>query len=185
MKFLDKVLRYWRVKVALNNCPENLDNVFDIGCDDGYLLKQLRHITKRQDGVDPRLCVDSIGLESEIKKGFFPAVIEDHQMQGAYDAIFALAVFEHFTEKDIQQSASVISRMLSPGGRLIVTVPHPFVDKILDVLLFLRLIEAETLDEHHGFEPNELLTYFSETLRLVKCERFQFGLNNVFVFEKF
>ena len=74
--------------------------------------------------------------------------------------------------------------MLSPGGRLIITVPHPFVDKILDVLFFLHLIEAETLDEHHGFEPNELFTYFSGALRLVLHERFQLGLNNVFVFEK-
>ena len=183
MKFLDRVLRYWRVKVALNNCPKKMDNVFDIGCDDGYLLQRLSRITKRQDGVDPRLSVDSISPDSEMKKGYFPADIEDYQMQGTYDAIFALAVFEHFSENDIQQSASVISRMLSSEGRLIITVPHPFVDKILDILLFLHLIEAETLEEHHGFDPNELLTYFFKTLRLVKRKRFQFRLNNIFIFE--
>jgi 2-polyprenyl-3-methyl-5-hydroxy-6-metoxy-1,4-benzoquinol methylase len=184
MKFLDKVIRYWRVKVALSNSPNNMDSVFDIGCDDGYLLDKLRYISKRCDGVDPRLNADSICSTSEIKKGFFPAVIEDYQMQGAYDAVFALAVFEHFTEEDMQKSASVIYQMLSPGGRLIITVPNPFVDRILDILLFFRLIDGQSLDEHHGFEPNEVLTYFSEVLKLVKRKRFQFGLNNIFIFEK-
>ena len=112
------------------------------------------------------------------------SAVEDYQMQGEYDAIFALAVFEHFSERDIRQSASVIARMLSPEGRLIITVPHPFVDKILDVLIFLHLIDGQALDEHHGFDPDALLTYFSGSLRLVKRERFQFGLNNIFVFGK-
>jgi len=185
MKLLDKFIRYWRVKVALKNMPEVMGNVFDIGCDDGYLLQKLRPVTERQDGVDPRLNADSISQNSEIKKGFFPAVIEDYQMQESYNAIFALAVFEHFSESDIRQSASVIPKMLAPQGRLIITVPHPFVDKILDVLMFLHLIEGQAVEEHHGFNPEELFTYFSETLRLVKRERFQFGLNNIFVFERF
>ena len=185
MKQLDKFIRYWRVKVALKNRPEIMENVFDIGCDDGYLLKKLSHITKRQDGVDPRLNTNSISPKSEIKKGFFPSAIEDYQMQGTYDAIFALAVFEHFSEKDIRQSASVIARMLSPKGRLIITIPHPFVDKILDVLIFLHLIDGQALEEHHGFDPMHCLLIFRTSLRLVKRERFQFGLNNVFVFERF
>lgn len=184
MKFLDKVLRYWRVKVALSNRPNKMEHVFDIGCDDGYLLNKLGNRLKKRDGVDPQLSADSNIPGAELKKGYFPAAIEEYQMQNTYDAIFALAVFEHFSEKDIQQSASVISRMLSPGGRLIITVPHPFVDKILDILLFLHLIDGQSLEEHHGFEPDELLTYFSESLTLVKRERFQFGLNNVFVFER-
>jgi 2-polyprenyl-3-methyl-5-hydroxy-6-metoxy-1,4-benzoquinol methylase len=185
MKLLDKFIRHWRIYAALKYCPELMDNVFDIGCDDGYLLQRLSRITSRQDGVDPRLKVDSVCFNSEIKKGYFPSVIQDYQMQGKYDAVFALAVFEHFAENDLQQSASVISRMLSPGGRLIITVPHPFVDRILDVLIFLHLIEAETFEEHHGFEPEELLNIFSGRLRLVKRARFQLGLNNVFVFERF
>lgn len=183
MKFLDRCIRYWRVRVALNNLPKPLENVFDIGCDDGYLLRKLGPITKRQDGVDPRLPAARIGDNSEIRKGYFPAAIANHQMQGSYDVIFALAVFEHFSEEDLRQSASVISRMLSPEGRLIVTVPSPFVDRILDVLTFLHLIEGQALEEHHGFDPDQLRVYFSGSLRLVEHKKFQFGLNNVFIFE--
>lgn len=185
MKYLDKFIRRWRVNAALKYSPEVMDNVFDIGCDDGYLLRKVSRTTRRQDGVDPRLKIDTVCSNSEMIKGYFPSVIQEYQMQGQYDAVFALAVFEHFTENDLQQSASVISRMLSPKGRLIITVPHPFVDKILDVLIFLHLIEAETFEEHHGFEPEELLNIFSGTFKLLKRERFQLGLNNVFVFERF
>jgi len=185
VKLLDKLIRHWRVWVALKNRPKIMKNVFDIGCDDGYLLGKISHITERQDGVDPRLSANVSSPTSELKNGTFPSAVAEHQMQGTYDAIFALAVFEHFSEQDIQQSATVISRMLSPHGRLIITVPHPFVDKILDLLRFLRLIDGQALEEHHGFEPDALLTYFSNSLRLVKRERFQFGLNNVFVFERF
>lgn len=184
MKLLDKFIRFWRVSVALDNIPKSMVNAFDIGCDDGYLLRKLSPVTKRQDGVDPRLNIGPVSRNSELKKGFFPSAIEDHQMQGSYDAIFALAVFEHFSEEDIRQSAAVISRMLSPKGRLIITVPHPFVDKILDALTFFRLIEGQALEEHHGFDPEALLSYFSDSLRLVKREKFQLGLNNIFVFER-
>lgn len=184
MTLLDKFLRYWRAKVALKNCPETTGNVFDIGCDDGYLLRKLICITKRQDGIDPHGSIDSVGNYSEIKNGFFPSAIEDYQMQSSYDAIFALAVLEHFAGSDIRQSASVIARMLSPKGKLIITIPHLFVDKILHFLVSLHLIDAMSLNEHHGFDPDHLLTCFSDYLRLVKREKFQFGLNNVLVFEK-
>lgn len=183
MKFFDKFIRFWRVSVALNNLPESIINVFDIGCDDGYLLRKLSPITKRQDGVDPRLHICQINDNSEIRNGFFPSAIENYQMQGSYDAIFALAVFEHFSEDDLRKSAFVISRMLSPKGRLIVTVPHPFVDRILDILIFFNLIEGQALDEHHGFNPDQLPVYFSEYLRLVKRKKFQLGLNNILIFE--
>ncbi len=185
MKLLDKFIRYWRVRAALNNSPVFMKNVFDIGCDDGYLLRKIRHITNRQDGIDPRLGAECISRDSEIIKGFFPSAMKPHHMQESYDAIFALAVFEHFSESDIRQSAPVIARMLSPRGRLIITVPHPFVDKILEVLICLHLIEGQVTEEHHGFDPKVLLTYFSDSLRLVSRKSFQFGLNNVFVFERF
>ena len=65
MKLLDKFIRYWRVKVALKNRPKIMENVFDIGCDDGYLLQKLSHITKRQDGIDPRLNTSVISPNSK------------------------------------------------------------------------------------------------------------------------
>jgi nucleoside-diphosphate-sugar epimerase len=56
--------------MGLKNRPILMRNVFDIGCDDGYLLRKLSLITNRQDGVDPRLNTSSISHNSEIKKVF-------------------------------------------------------------------------------------------------------------------
>jgi len=185
VKLLDNVIRYWRVKVALSHVPIDLKSAFDIGCDDGYLLDRLPTSVGLKEGVDPRLETDYILDDRRLIKGFFPQAIKDYQLKGTYDAIFGLAVFEHFSEEALEASASTIKEMLSKNGRLIVTVPHPFVDKILDSLMFFRLIDGQATDEHHGFDPDDLIKYFSNTLKLIKREKFQLGLNNVFVFERY
>ena len=74
--------------------------------------------------------------------------------------------------------------MLKDDGRLIVTVPHPFVDNILDILMALRLIDGQALEEHHGFDPDSLVDVLSKGLVLKNRRKFQLGLNNVFIFEK-
>lgn len=184
MKFLDKALRWWRVGVALKTVPANVAAVFDIGCDDGYLLRKFKDSNLRLDGCDPRLSISSITANSNLYQGYFPSVLSGVQLNGVYDVFFALAVFEHFTEDDLDKSSLMISKMLSENGLLIVTVPHPFVDKILDILLYLRLIDGQALEEHHGFDPESLISILSNHLRLKKRDKFQLGLNNIFVFEK-
>ncbi len=103
---------------------------------------------------------------------------------GPYDAIFSLAVFEHLPESAILQAREALPGLLNPGGRLIVTVPHPFVDMILDVLMAMRLIDGQAVEEHHGFDPDEMSRLASEQVRLVSRSTFQLGLNNLFVFER-
>lgn len=186
MKVIDKFLQAWRVELALREIPESSSYFFDIGCDDSYLLRRIKKERnfKRLDGCDPRLDRDHFSENSILLKGFFPDVLNHAIPTGVYDVIFALAVFEHFTEKNLSDSADAITNMLSDDGVLVVTVPHPFVDKILDCLLFLRLIDGQALDEHHGFDPKSLVQKLSKSLILVKTKKFQFGLNNIFVLKK-
>lgn len=184
MKFLDKLIRQLRVTEALKHIPSHTTSVFDIGCDEGFLFKKLSGAVVRKVGVDPRNQGGDIAEGEQIFNGYFPQVVQDEHIDGTFDAIFALAVFEHFSEADIAASAIVIPNMLSAKGRLIVTLPHPFVDKILDALMMLRLIDGQATEEHHGFIPDDLVQAFASTLKLVKHQRFQFGLNNVFIFER-
>ena len=184
MKYLDRFLRNWRVAKAMEFVPNSMNSVFDIGCGDGYLLTKLALVTERQDAIDPRVSIQKVSKNSTLMEGFFPADVPSEFKGGQYDAIFALAVFEHLTELDLNEAANVIHDMLTPSGRLIVTVPHPIVDIILDVLRLFRLVEAETLEEHHGFVPAQLPVYLSSHLKLVTHKKFQFGLNNVYVCEK-
>lgn len=182
MKFIDKLIRRWRVDIALRNIPPHTKSAFDIGCDDGYLLNRLdKSITKR-DGIDPRLSPQTRVPGAELASGFFPKDLSAQQLNSSYDVMFALAVFEHFSEEDLQASTEAINRLLSENGRLIVTVPHPLVDKILDVLMYFRLIDGQATEEHHGFEPASLAEIFAKNMRVIEKKTFQFGLNNLFIF---
>ncbi len=183
MKAIDKLLRAWRTRVALKAAPKSAVSVLDIGCgDEGYLLRRLT--SARRDGIDPTLVTEYREPGLHLAKGLFPADLPRRGLTGPYDAVFALAVFEHLTEHDMEAARAALPELLSPGGRLIVTVPHPFVDRILDILMFLHLIDGQAVEEHHGFDPADLARLASDSIRLISRTSFQLGLNNLFVFER-
>jgi hypothetical protein len=63
-------------------------------------------------------------------------------------------------------------------------VPEPTVDRILDVLLRLRLVHGMSLEQHYGFLPDDTVRLFEDAgLRLSARQRFQMRLNNLFVFQ--
>ena len=182
MKFLDRFLRAWRTRVALDAAPPTMQSALDIGCGDGYLLRGLQIPVR--DGIDPTLASDCAEEHLRLYRGSFPTDLGRLTLSGPYDAIFSLAVFEHLAEADLLLARAAMPNLLRPGGRLIVTVPHPLVDRILDGLLFLRLIDGQAVHEHHGFDPERLAELASDRLRLILRSRFQLGLNNLFVFER-
>jgi SAM-dependent methyltransferase len=183
MKPLDRLLRAWRTGVALGQAPRHMDAVLDVGCGEtGYLLRRLT--ARRRDGIDPTLATPCHARGLRLVRGQFPADLDALGLSGPYDAIFSLAVFEHLSDNDLANARAVLPRLLTPGGRLIVTVPHPLVDRILDVLMFLRLIDGQAVEEHHGFDPAHLRELASDQVRLVSQSSFQLGLNNIFVFER-
>ena len=76
-------------------------------------------------------------------------------------------------------------RLLVPGGTLLLTVPAPQVDKILDVLRALHLVAGMSAEEHHGFDPSLVPQLFdSRRFRMVIHRRFEMGLNHLFVFRR-
>lgn len=183
MKALDRFLRAWRTRVALQAAPAGMISVLDIGCgDDGYLLRRLN--VARRDGLDPTLGKELRESGIHLARGLFPEDLKKLDMRGPYHAIFSLAVFEHLDESALSSARAALPELLAPGGRLIVTVPHPFVDRILDMLMFLRLIDGQAVEEHHGFDPDDLAALGSGSLKLISRTTFQLGLNNLFVFER-
>src|SRR5204863_6303336 len=102
---------------------------------------------------------------------------------GAFDAIVLLATLEHIRDKE--PLARECRRLLTPGGRVILTVPTPHVDRIMDVLIKLRLADGTCLDEHHGYDPDETPRIMAtHGLDLEWKRSFQLGLNRLFVFRK-
>lgn len=181
MKFLDRILRRWRIAKTVSYIPEG-STVLDIGSANGQLFKILGRRIKAGLGMDPLLPEPVVCERYRLIPGYFP----DEAPPGErFDAITMLAVLEHFPRDVLQRCEQICSELLYPGGYVIVTVPSKYVDTILTVLKTLRLVDADTLDEHHGFEVSMIEHFFSEnTFKLVHKEKFQLGLNNLFVFQK-
>jgi SAM-dependent methyltransferase len=101
-------------------------------------------------------------------------VVEDPRLPFAdshFDAATMLAVFEHIQPPALVPLLSEIRRVLTPGGRLVLTTPAGWTDPILRTLAFFRLVSPEEIHEHKdaydrstvrrfleaaGFEPEHL-----------------------------
>jgi SAM-dependent methyltransferase len=103
--------------------------------------------------------------------------------EDSFDAVVMLATLEHIREVD--PLARECRRLLRPDGRVIITVPSPRVDQVLQILRLVRLVDGMSLEEHHGFNPFETPDLFvRHGFEMEHCRRFQMGLNHLFVFKK-
>jgi SAM-dependent methyltransferase len=151
-----------------------------VGCFDGHLVRAARPRVADAVGLDPLV---TPGAENGIEfiRDAFPAKtpLED----ASFDCVSMLAVLEHMD--DPQAVATECHRILRPGGRVVLTVPSPLVDHIIWGLQRLRLLDGICKHQHHGFDVEQTPAIFQQAgFKLNARERFQLGLNNVFVFEK-
>jgi len=181
MKSIDRLLQRWRISKARRFIKPGA-RVLDIGSADGALFRRLKISGARGMGIDPTLKSDANADGVPLIAGFFPKDLPDVE---PFDVITMLAVLEHFPTAQYEELRRGCVKFLKPGGRLIITVPSPAVDKILSALKFFRLIDGMSLEEHHGYEVNRTVEIFpAENFRLLKRATFQLGLNNLFVFER-
>ena len=179
MRLLDRVLQQWRVRKALPWVRAG-DRLLDVGCFDRTLLERAEARVSSATGIDPLVEPGAAG-KLQLLRGTFPD--EERLAPGAFDCVTSLAVFEHVGDPDA--FARGCHRVLAPGGRVVLSVPHPLVDSILDGLMFLRLADGMSAEEHHGFDVAETVPIFEAAgFRLLGVRRFQLGLNRLFVFEK-
>lgn len=114
-------------------------------------------------------------------RDYFPSP----KVTGTFDVITILAVIEHIPESHMDTFIQACKGSLNEGGVIIITVPHPFVDVILHVLGWLKLIDGMETDQHYGLKISTMKELFHKNgLQLVRHRYFQFGLNNLFIFKK-
>ncbi|MFH1091929.1 MAG: methyltransferase type 11, partial [Pseudomonadota bacterium] len=72
---------------------------------------------------------------------------------------------------------------LSPGGRIIITTPHPFGGFVLDLGARLRLFSRQAQDEHERLYDREAIEKLAGGTNLVLeiYKRFLFGFNQLFI----
>ena len=179
-KFLDRFLRDTRIRRARPFIRAG-DAVLDVGCADGAMFRRWQGHIGRGVGIEPALDEPVRADGYELLPGRFP---ETMPATGEFDVITMLAVLEHIPVPGQAQLADVCAALLRPGGRIVITVPSARVDAILHLLIRLRLIGGIAAHEHYGFSPDDTLAVFPPPhYRLVRRQRFQLGLNNLFVFE--
>lgn len=180
-KPLDRFLRDARIAKARPFVRAG-DEVLDVGCADGELFRRWRGHIAGGVGIEPTLGERVVTDDYELIPGRFP---EQAPTDRQFDAITMLAVLEHIPPTEQARLADACDEVLRPGGRIVITVPSPRVDDILHVLLRLRLIQGMSAHEHYGFRPADTIGVFPPPrYRVLRRARFQFGLNNLFVFEK-
>lgn len=181
MRFGDRILQRWRIAKA-KPYIKPASRVCDVGCADGALFAELSDRVGEGIGLDPDIEQESTVGPGRLIPGLFPDDLPDDR---PFDAITMLAVLEHIPPQQQPKLATDCAKYLNPGGRLIITVPSATVDRILDVLKFLRIVDGMSPEEHYGFKPGDTPEIFGAAgLKLLRAGRFQLGMNNLFVFEK-
>lgn len=177
MKKIDRWLQAERIRQAQKFMIGA--TVLDIGCHQGDLLEKTNFVG---DGID---CILTQKIETShytLWPGRFP---EDFALKKKYDNITLLAVLEHIQIQEVANYPKILNSFLKPKGRVIITIPAKFVDCILKVLLFLKLVDGMDLEHHQAFDRS-LIKYFftSNGYQLIAEKRFELGFNHLYVFEK-
>ncbi|MEO8429348.1 MAG: methyltransferase domain-containing protein [Verrucomicrobiota bacterium] len=181
MKLLDRVLQRWRIEKARPYISGGA-RVLDIGCADGALFRVLDSRIVEGVGMDANLGQPVRLGKIQLVPGRFPRDLGD---VGNFDVVTMLAVLEHVPPGEHAIIAKACARLLRSAGRLILTVPSPNVDRILGGLKFVHLIDGMSIEQHYGFDVRTTPAIFTaEGFQLIKHKRFQFGLNNLFLFRK-
>ncbi len=181
MKALDYYLQRWRIAVVRPHLAPT-DRILDIGAFDGALARTLRDF-KSYVGIDPEANPAQSTERMQLICGRFP---EDLPYPAEpFDAVTLLALLEHIPAAELDAFARACAAVLRSGGKLLITVPHPFVDRILDVLIALRLLDGMETEAHYGFDVTRTREIFERAgFELLVHRRFQLGLNNFFAFRK-
>jgi SAM-dependent methyltransferase len=156
------------------------ERLLDIGCGNGAFIEHVRARISRAVGIDP-LAHAAERTNVTILRGMVPG--DAHLEAESFDCIAMLATLEHVAD------AAAVSRdcfrLLTPGGRLVATVPHGVVDRVLPVLVRLGLSDAMELGPHRAVDPRATEPLFAAAgFRLVVEAAFELGLNRLYVFEK-
>jgi 2-polyprenyl-3-methyl-5-hydroxy-6-metoxy-1,4-benzoquinol methylase len=180
VKPLDRLLQRWRIAKTRPFLSRG-DRVLDVGSADGALFRELAWLGPGV-GIDPEVDPSAFPAHARPVRGVFP---DDMPAAETFDAITMLAVLEHVPSDVQPRLARACADVLRPGGHLLVTVPSPLVDRILEVLLALRVLDGMETGQHFGYDVEQTPVLFRAAgLVMVERRRFQLGLNHFFAFRK-
>lgn len=179
---LGELLSRWRGRKAL---PFVGTQVLDLGCGRGTILRYLGPGVAYT-GVDRD--VESIqALQKRYPQHeFYISDLDDSfpPLRPGYDTVLLLAVLEHL--KDPRNLLLWCNRLLRPGGRVVITIPTPWGERVHRIMERFGLVNPEARTAHLSVLSGERLRCLVKEMGgAIKRHRlFQFGCNRLFVYEK-
>jgi 2-polyprenyl-3-methyl-5-hydroxy-6-metoxy-1,4-benzoquinol methylase len=119
------------------------DRVLEIGCGTGYMIT-LPLVRSGWDamGVDVDVASIDYGRGVMTAERLDPErlqAVDAARLSGQFDAIIVSEVLEHLSDDGIRELLTTVSRLLAPGGRLLVTVPNGYGAFEVENFLWRRL----------------------------------------------
>jgi 2-polyprenyl-3-methyl-5-hydroxy-6-metoxy-1,4-benzoquinol methylase len=158
--------------------PYILGRVLDFGCSIGNLAELC--------SPDAYLGIDIYGKALKVAKERYPQFRFASEVSGSekFDTIVALAVIEHVAHPGalLQQ----FKRMLEPAGRIVLTTPHPCVERIHEFGTRLGLLSAHANEEHKHLLDYKLMEELTRKAGLIieTYRHFLLGINQLFVLKQ-
>jgi len=158
----------------------------DFGCGHQALfLRAVQQDIKRGVGLDYDADGGRIADNLEIRKFHFKDRFEfpDHH----FDQITILAVLEHIALDEVDVLFREFSRILAPGGQVLITTPTPAAKPVLEFLAFkLHVIsEPEIADHRHYYSEADLQVLAARHgFACSTYHKFLFGFNCFATFTK-
>ncbi len=172
---LDDFIRFLRTKKVLKYIPPGAI-LFDLGCGkDAHLLNLLKKKIKQGIGIDKKVLsreFDNLKLIKMDLRKQIPLANE------SVDYLTILAVLEHldYPEEVLKEC----HRVLKTGGYLLITVPAPITDLVLNFLAYkLRIIDREELEDHKRYFPMPKIKEIIKNagFSLIKAKKFELIFN--------
>ncbi len=156
--FLEKILQNYRFKMVK---PYLIGDILDFGGNEGE-LKQL-------------------------VKDKYIVVNYDHSLMEniSVDTIVSLAVIEHIPVKNVYEIFKKFKEILKKNGRIFLTTPTKMAKPVLEFMAFIGILDKENIAEHkHYWSKEEIEDLANKTGFIIKkYKKFQFGFNQLFIFE--
>jgi len=154
--------------------------ILDIGCGSyPYFLIFTKFENKY--GLDPSLKISEISEKNlnlrvfDVTKKILPFT------DNYFDVVTMLAVFEHIEHDKLNFILKEIKRVLKKEGKLIITTPAPWADKLLHFMANFGLISAEEIHEHkHNHSKEKIESILAEAgfeKRKIRCGFFELSMN--------
>jgi SAM-dependent methyltransferase len=180
---------YGRVKLAFEWIPNGTRSLLDAGCSYGYATRFFAQKAQYVAGIDPNRELVEIAKRRYPKIDFRVSAMERTPFADAsFDAVVMSDVLEHVAGE--RQTLDEVYRILAPGGRLIITVPHKGVFSFLDIdniaiaikrhapalyrqLFYLK--ERRFPEQRPGYEDWHRHYSYADLQRLLASSRFSAG----------